>query len=134
MASKSVARKALIQPRFMRAGEAPEYLSMNLALFNEIVRPYVSEFPLGERGVGFDRLELDEWASSYVEAKAIDKKGASEQQLPRSGRQIGDSTWRGKRSQASPKGAGSGISTRKSTANDFTKVLELVNGKKQSGT
>ena len=63
MASKSVARKALIQPRFMRAGEAPEYLSMNLALFNEIVRPYVSEFPLGERGVGFDRLELDEWAS-----------------------------------------------------------------------
>ena len=55
MASKSVARKALIQPRFMRAGEAPEYLSMNLALFNEIVRPYVSEFPLGERGVGFDR-------------------------------------------------------------------------------
>ena len=134
MASKSAARKASILPRFMRAGEAPEYLSMNLALFNEIVRPYVSEFPLGERGVGFDRLELDEWASSYVEAKAIDKKGASEQQLLRSGRQIGDSTWRGKRSKASLKGTGSGISTRKSTASDFTKVLELVNGKKQSST
>ena len=134
MASKSIARKALIQPRFMRAGEAPEYLSMNLALFNELVRPFVSEFPIGERGVGFDRLELDEWASNYVETKAIDKKGASEQQLPRSERQIGESTWRAKPSRAFPKGTGSGISTRKSTANDFTKVLELVNGKKQSGT
>ena len=134
MASKSIARKALIQPRFMRAGEAPEYLSMNLALFNELVRPFVSEFPIGERGVGFDRLELDEWASNYVENKAIDKKGASEQQLPRSERQVGESKWRAKRSQASPKGTGSGISTRKSTASDFTKVLELVNGKKQSGT
>jgi len=134
MASKSVARKALIQPRFMRAGEAPEYLSMNLALFNELVRPFVSEFPIGERGVGFDRLELDEWASNYVENKAIDKKGASEQQLPRSERQVGESKWRAKRSQASLKGTGSGISTRKSTASDFTKVLELVNGKKQSGT
>ncbi|GLX90636.1 hypothetical protein Pfra02_32040 [Pseudomonas fragi] len=134
MASKSVARKALIQPRFMRAGEAPEYLSMNLALFNELVRPFVSEFPIGERGVGFDRLELDEWASNYVETKAIDKKGASEQQLPRSERQVGESKWRAKPSRAFHKGTGSGISTRKSTANDFTKVLELVNGKKQSGT
>ena len=134
MASKSIARKALIQPRFMRAGEAPEYLSMNLALFNELVRPFVSEFPIGERGVGFDRLELDEWASNYVENKAIDKKGASEQQLPRSERQVGESKWRAKRSPASLKGTGSGISTRKSTASDFTKVLELVNGKKQSGT
>ena len=72
MAAKNVARKSLIQPRFMRAGEAPDYLSMNLALFNEIVRPYVSEFPIGERGVGFDRLELDERASSFVESWAID--------------------------------------------------------------
>lgn len=134
MASKSVARKALIQPRFMRAGEAPEYLSMSLALFNEIVRPYVSEFPIGERGVGFDRLELDEWASTYVETKAIDKKGVSEQQLLRSERQVGETKWRGKRSQAFPKGTGSGTSTRKSTVKDFTRALELVTDKKQSGT
>ena len=134
MAAKNVARKGLIQPRFMRAGEAPDYLSMNLALFNEIVRPYVSEFPIGERGVGFDRLELDEWASSYVETRAVDKKGASEQQLPRSERQIGESTWRAKPSRAFPKGTGSGISTRKSTAKDFTRALELVTDKKQNGT
>ena len=121
-------------PRFIRAKEAPGYLGMCRAIFDETVRPFVSEFPIGGRGVGFDRQELDDWATAYVEARAIDKKGATEQQLPRSERQKGDKSWRENRSQASPKGAGSGISTRKSTANDFTKVLELVNGKKQSGT
>jgi predicted DNA-binding transcriptional regulator AlpA len=123
-----------LQPRFIRAGEAPAYLSMNLPLFNEIVRPFVNEFPIGERGVGFDRQELDAWASSYVAAKAIDKKGATEQQLPRSERQKGEIQWREKRSQASPKGKVSGISTRKSTAKDFTNLLEQVTGKKQSAT
>jgi hypothetical protein len=107
---------------------------MCLALFNEIVRPYVNEFPIGERGVGFDRQELDEWASSYVSAKAIDKKGAREQQLPRSERQEGDTKWRAKRSPASPKGKVSGISTRKSTAKDFTNLLAQLTDKKQSGT
>ncbi|UZJ58616.1 MULTISPECIES: hypothetical protein [unclassified Pseudomonas] len=123
-----------IQPRFIRAGEAPAYLSMNLALFNQIVRPFVNEFPIGERGVGFDRQELDDWASSYVAAKAIDKKGAGAQQLPRSERQKGDTRWREKRSPGSPKGTGSGISTRKSTASDFTNLLAQLTDKKQSAT
>ncbi|WP_172680096.1 hypothetical protein [Pseudomonas sp. P1.31] len=65
-----------LQPRFIRAGEAPAHLSMNLPLFNQLVRPFVNEFPIGARGAGFDRQELDAWASSYVAAKAIDKKGA----------------------------------------------------------
>jgi len=134
MANNSAARKTPTPPRFMRAGEAPSYLSMNQALFDQVVRPYVSEFPIGERGIGFDRLELDEWASSYVEAKAIDKKGASEQQLPRSERQIGASKWREKRLPASPKGKASGTLTRKSTVSDFTRVLEQVTGKRPSAT
>ena len=123
-----------IQPRFIRAGEAPAYLSMNLALFNQIVRPFVNEFPIGERGVGFDRQELDDWASSYVAAKAIDKKGAGAQQLPRSERQKGETQWREKRSPGSHKGTGSGISTRKSTAKDFTNLLAQLTDKKQSAT
>ncbi|MDU8420275.1 MULTISPECIES: hypothetical protein [Pseudomonas] len=133
MANKS-ANKLPLAPRFIRAGEAPAYLSMNLALFNLIVRPFVNEFPIGERGVGFDRQELDEWASSYVAAKAIDKKGAPEQQLPRSERQKGDTQWREKRSPGSPKGKGSGISTRKSTASDFTNLLAQLTDKKRSAT
>ncbi|WP_371360149.1 hypothetical protein [Pseudomonas sp. KT_2_4] len=121
-------------PRFIRAKEAPGYLGMCRAIFDETVRPFVSEFPIGGRGVGFDRQELDDWATAYVEAKAIDKKGATEQQSPRSERQKGDKSWRENRSQASPKGKVSGISTRKSTENDFTKALELVTGRKRSAT
>jgi len=134
MGNKASARSLPLAPRFIRAGEAPTYLSMSLPLFNEIVRPYVNEFPIGERGVGFDRQELDEWASSYVAAKAIDKNRAPEQQLPRSERQKGDTQWREKRSQASPKGKVSGISTKRSTAKDFTNLLGQLTGKKQSAT
>lgn len=83
------------------------------AVFDETLRPFVSEFPIGGRGVGFDRQELDDWATAYVEAKATDKKGATEQQSPRSERQKGDKSWRENRSQASSKGKVSGISTRK---------------------
>jgi hypothetical protein len=72
------------------------------AEFDKTVRPYVSEFPIGERGVGFDRQELDDWATAYVEAKAIDKKRAPEQQLPRSERQKGDKSWRENRSDLLP--------------------------------
>ncbi|MCE1117471.1 hypothetical protein LU692_19565 [Pseudomonas sp. NMI795_08] len=42
--------------------------------FNKTVRPYVKEFPIGVRGVGFDRYELDEWVDSYIAENAIDKK------------------------------------------------------------
>lgn len=121
-------------PRFIRAKQAPAYLGMCRAVFDTEVRPYVHEFPIGERGVGFDRKELDDWASAYVEAKSIDKKRAPEQQLPRSERQKGDKSWRENRSQASLKGKVSGISTRRSTAKDFTNLLEQLTGKKQSAT
>ncbi|WP_448693514.1 hypothetical protein [Pseudomonas rhizophila] len=121
-------------PRFIRAKQAPAYLGMCRAVFDAEVRPHVHEFPIGERGVGFDRQELDDWASAYVEAKSIDKKRAPEQQSPRSERQQGDKPWRENRSQASPKGKVSGISTRRSTENAFMKALELVTGKKPSAT
>ena len=121
-------------PRFIRAKQAPAYLGMCRAVFDAEVRPYVHEFPIGERGVGFDRQELDDWASAYVAAKAIDKKGAPGQQSPGSERHKGEKLWRENRSQASPKGKVSGISTRKSTAKDFTKLLEQLTGKKLSGT
>ncbi|WP_327212950.1 hypothetical protein [Pseudomonas fluorescens] len=121
-------------PRFIRSRDAPAYLAMGREEFKNTVRPFVREFPIGERGVGFDRQELDEWASAYVAAKAIDKKGAKEQQSPRSERQEGETRWRGNRSQASPKGKVSGISTRRSTAKDFMNLLEQLTEKKQSAT
>ena len=61
------------QPRVLRAGAAPSYLGMCKAEFEKMVRPYVKEFPIGARGVGFDRYELDEWADNYIAENAIDK-------------------------------------------------------------
>jgi hypothetical protein len=104
------------------------------AEFDKTVRPHVREFRIGERGVGYDREELDDWATAYVEANAIDKTGSSRPQSPGSERQKGEPLWRGKRSPALVKGTESGTSTRKSTVKDFTKALEAATGRKQKPT
>ncbi|KAB5626306.1 hypothetical protein F7234_04005 [Pseudomonas putida] len=66
-------REQQILPRILRWRSAPGYLGMCKAEFNKTVRPFVSEFPIGARGVGFDRYELDEWVESYIAENAIDK-------------------------------------------------------------
>jgi len=38
---------------------------MNKNSFNKLVRPRVRTVTIGERGVAFDRLELDAWAEEY---------------------------------------------------------------------
>ncbi|MGS0941089.1 hypothetical protein ACVA51_11015 [Pseudomonas luteola] len=120
-------------PRFLRAThEAPAYLSMSRDEFNKTVRPFVREFPIGDRGVGFDREELDAWADAYVEQAAIEKKGVTGQQSARSERRTGVKPWREKRSQVSRKETGSGTSIKRSTEYDFMKALESVTGKKPS--
>ncbi|MEB0119202.1 hypothetical protein QN391_00580 [Pseudomonas sp. CCI1.2] len=47
---------------------------MCLDVFNKTVRPYVCEFPIGQQGIGFDRIELDNWADAYIAAHSIDKR------------------------------------------------------------
>jgi hypothetical protein len=64
----------ILQPRIVRAKHAPGYLGMCRDVFNKTVRPYVREFPIGEQGIGFDRLELDAWADTYISTNSIDKK------------------------------------------------------------
>lgn len=61
-------------PRILRYRSAPGYLGMCRSEFNKSVRPFVREFPVGVRGVGFDRYELDEWADNYIAQNAIDKR------------------------------------------------------------
>jgi len=134
MANASAAQAARILPRVIRASDAPHYLGMCRAEFNKTVRPYVSEFPIGERGIGFDREELDAWVNAYIQDKAIAKEGAQGRQSARSERPSGEKGWRGKRSRAFPSETASGTSTRKSMESDFTKALELVTGRKRSGT
>ncbi|WP_434701567.1 helix-turn-helix transcriptional regulator [Pseudomonas sp. D1-36] len=65
--------KLLVQPRILRVSQAPAYLGMCRDEFNKAVRPNVREFPIGKRGVGFDRVELDAWADAYIAANAIEK-------------------------------------------------------------
>lgn len=69
--------KLLAQPRILRASQAPTYLGMCRDEFNKTVRPNVREFPIGKRGVGFDRVELDAWADAYIAASAIEKHPAT---------------------------------------------------------
>ncbi|WP_367615284.1 hypothetical protein [Pseudomonas shirazensis] len=134
MANASAAPAARILPRVIRAGEAPNYLGMCRAEFNKTVRPYVSEFPIGERGIGFDREELDAWVNDYIQSMAIAKEGAQGRQSPGSERPSGDKGWRERQSQASPSVTGSGTSTRRSTEKEFTRALELVTGRKRKST
>ncbi|EXF95595.1 hypothetical protein HK44_023560 [Pseudomonas fluorescens HK44] len=70
--------KHLVQPRILRAYQAPGYLGMCRDVFNRTVRPYVREFPIGQQGIGFDRLELDQWADAYIAAHSIDKRTTAE--------------------------------------------------------
>jgi hypothetical protein len=51
--------------RVIRLKDAPRYLGMDIKVFNTQVRPFLTEFPIGIQGVGFDRVDLDEWLSDH---------------------------------------------------------------------
>ncbi|WP_241653198.1 hypothetical protein [Pseudomonas alkylphenolica] len=133
MANATAAAQTALQPRFLRAKDAPGYLGMCKDEFKNTVRPHVREFPIGKQGVGFDRLELDAWADAYIESMAIEKAANQDNNRPRSERRGGD-TWRKKEPRASTRGTGSGTSTRSSEVHDFKKALEQAKGTKQSST
>ena len=59
-----------IQPRIIRLKNAPQYLGMNRNLFNKAVRPDLIEVPIGQQGIGFDRLDLDAWIDVYKQRNA----------------------------------------------------------------
>jgi len=55
-----------LMPRIVRIKDAPAYLGTNINYFNQDIRPYLTELKIGEKGVGFDRLDLDRWVDEYV--------------------------------------------------------------------
>ncbi|MDP3308608.1 replication initiation factor domain-containing protein [Methylotenera sp.] len=63
--SNSISSGNSIQPRVIRLRDAPAYLGMDKNRFNDEVRPYVTEVPMGSHGVAFDRLDLDAWWEDY---------------------------------------------------------------------
>jgi len=99
--------KTPVQPRFIRAFQAPAYLGMCRDVFNKTVRPYVREFPIGQRGIGFDRNELDQWADAYIATHSVAKRPKIEV----SARPIGNLTRKPK------------------TSEEFQKLVEDILGK-----
>ncbi|WP_223511540.1 hypothetical protein [Pseudomonas sp. GL-B-19] len=136
MSNRSAAQVAPVPPRFIRAMDAPGYLGMCRDVFNKTVRPNVREFPIGKQGVGFDRIELDQWADAYIEAMAIEKAANQDNNRPRSerqGKKKGELPWPKKQSQASSKcRTASGRLTKNTEENEFKRVLALVTAPKQS--
>ena len=65
-----IPKQSQILPRVIRLRDAPGYLGMDKNRFGVEVRPYVREARIGERGIAFDRLELDAWVDTYFERNA----------------------------------------------------------------
>lgn len=95
-------------------------------IFNKIVRPHVSEFPIGQQGVGFDRIELDKWADAYIAENSVKKlQGVEEPPLLKD-------TPQSERKKRGPARLGqrSGLSTHKPpTSEDFYKLVDELLGR-----
>ena len=56
----------VLLPRLVRLRDAPAYLGMDRNRFNADVRPCLTNIPIGQQGIAFDRLELDAWVEDYI--------------------------------------------------------------------
>ncbi len=111
----------LLLPRIIRFRDAPAYLGMDRNRFNAEVRPYLTEVPIGTQGIGFDRLELDDWIDDYI---------------ARNGRPArkGGMTWDARKYPASSRELGSGTSTSASAGGEFARALEQLTWQKPNDT
>ena len=108
-------------PRFIRARDVYGYCGMNRALFNQVLRPYLTEIPIGTQGLAFDRLELDAALEHY---KSRNGRPAKQ----------GGMLWDANERPASLCGEVSGTSTKSYRDVDFEKVVAQVKSRKPSAT
>src|SRR3990167_183472 len=99
-------------PRLIRLRDAPTYLGMDRNRFNTEVRPTLTEIPIGNQGIAFDRLDLDAWVDHYK-----DRNGRPAQRR---------SVWDIKECQVSLNEVKLGTLTKRSAAFGFAKALELI--------
>ena len=57
-----------IEPRVIRATNAPAYLGMSASHFNAHVRPFLVEVKDAASMISFDRLDLDAWWEHHKQA------------------------------------------------------------------
>lgn len=104
-------------PRVIRLKDAPKYVGLERHAFNQYVRPYVTQIPLGKRGIGFDRLDLEAWFQDHKQRNGIPATKINDRR---------NSLWQKRERQDSINAKGSGTSTNNSSANDFATVLERL--------
>jgi hypothetical protein len=90
--------------------------------FNAEVRPFVPEIPIGKQGVGFDRLDLDDWFEEYKMSNG--RLGIMKG---------GNKPWRRGKQEVSSKEGIYGTSTKSSEKEEFAKALERATLKKRNG-
>ena len=110
-------------PRIIRLRDAPGYLGMDRNRFNKEVRPRITEIPIGEQGIAFDRLELEDWVEHYISCNGRPRTNPG-----------GKQSWDAKQRQDSTNVVVSGTSTRRSEETDFAKALVQATSKKQKTT
>ncbi len=109
-------------PRFMRINQACFYLAVNRNYFNRYIRPILTEIEVGEVGVRFDRLELDDWAEDHKSRNGHHAES-------------GDLTCKVSKQVASSYDEESGTSRKQSKDMAYLeKALAKVKSKKQKGT
>jgi hypothetical protein len=109
-------------PRLLRLRDAPAYIGMDRNRFNSEVRPLLTEIPIGEQGIAFDRLELDAWVDEYKSRNG------------RPGQPKGELTWDAKSRRVSSDVLNTGTSTNRSTGSEFAKALEQITLKRRNDT
>ena len=109
-------------PRLLRLRDAPFYLGMDRNRFNSEVRPYLTEIPIGEQGIAYDRLELDRWVDEYKSRNG------------RPGQPKGETPWDAKERQASLNVGAPGTSINTSMGGEFARAVEQVVWTKQNAT
>ncbi len=107
-------------PRLIRLRDAPGYLGMDIHRFNEEVRPFLVEIPIGIQGIAFDRLDLDAWVEHH---KTCNGRPAVRRKI-----------WDVNAHQASTTVTGSGTLIKRYSDAEFAKVQKQIASKKQKST
>jgi hypothetical protein len=115
---KSKRASIVLLPRLIRFRDAPGYLGMDRNRFNAEVRPFLTNIPIGQQGIAFDRLELDAWVEDYISRNG------------RPGLPKGDRIWDAKERRGSSGDKCSGTSTSASAGGAFAKALEQLRSKR----
>ncbi|MCP4474183.1 MAG: hypothetical protein GY821_06380 [Gammaproteobacteria bacterium] len=110
-------------PRIIRLRDAPCYLGMSRMVFMREVRPFVPEIPIGKRGIGFDRLDLDGWLEQHKQRDEVLSVVDRENRL-----------WQERKYQDSFYGKRSGTLKKESSDSEFAKVLVRLASEKPNST